>query len=84
MFIPYFDGSGKTWVQKVDTYFQLNPIMEDEAIKYANLHLEGVAHEKITLGHDHINTYPTFTERLIDRFDSKDLELHLKDLTQLK
>lgn len=49
MSIPYFDGSGKTtartWVQKLDTYFQLNPMMEEEAIKYVALHLDGVAHE---------------------------------------
>lgn len=31
-----------------------------------------------------IGTYVEFTEKLIDRFDSKDPELHLKDLTQLK
>lgn len=91
--IPYFDGSGKTtaraWVQKLDTYFQLNPMLEEEAIKYVALHLDGVAHEwwhhgQITLGHNLIGTYVEFTEKLIDRFDSKDLELHLKDLTQLK
>lgn len=66
MSIPYFDRSGKTtaraWVEKLDTYFQLNPMMEDEAIKNAALHLEGIAHEwwhhgQITLGHNQINTY---------------------------
>lgn len=91
--IPYFDGSGKTnaraWVQKLDTYLQLNPMVEDEAIKYATLHLEGIAHEwwhhgQLVLGHKQINTYAVFTERFIDRFDSKDPELHLKDLTLLR
>jgi hypothetical protein len=47
--IPYFDGSSKSiarvWVQKLDTYFQLSPMMESEAIKYATLHLDGEAHE---------------------------------------
>ncbi|XP_059075191.1 uncharacterized protein LOC131875172 [Cryptomeria japonica] len=93
MSIPYFDGSGKTtaraWVQKLDTYFQLNLMLEEEAIKYVSLHLDDVAHEwwhheQITLGHHLIGTYVEFTEKLIDRFDSKDPELHLKDLTQLK
>ncbi|XP_057840771.2 uncharacterized protein LOC131050589 [Cryptomeria japonica] len=64
-------------------------MLENEAIKYAALHLDGVAHEwwhhgQVTLGHNQIVTYVEFTEKLIDRFDSKDPELHLKDLTQLK
>lgn len=44
-----FDGSGsisvQTWVMKADTYFQLHPMLEEEAIKFAALHMEGVAHE---------------------------------------
>ena len=44
-----FDGSGvitaQSWALKVDTYFQLNPMPEEEAIKFAALHLEGVAHK---------------------------------------
>lgn len=91
--IPYFDGSGKptarAWVQKLDTYFQLNPVPEDEAIKYAALHLDVCAHEwwhhgMITLGHDQIDSYAVFTERLIDRFDKKDPKLHFKGLAQLR
>lgn len=35
--LPYFDGSSKclarSWVQKLDTYFQLNPMQEKDAIK---------------------------------------------------
>ena len=42
-----FDGSGvitaQSWVLKANTYFQLNPMPEEEAIKFATLHLEGVA-----------------------------------------
>ena len=87
------DGLGKTivgvWVQKLYTYLQINPMMEDEAIKYATLHLEGIAHEwwhhgQLTLGHNQINTYAVFIERLIDRFDSNDPELHFKDLNLLR
>ena len=74
---------------KPDTYFQLNPMPEEEAIKFAALNLEGVAHEwwhhdTITFGHDQINTYVEFTERLIERFDGKDPELNFKDLAQLR
>ena len=88
-----FDGSGsisaQAWVMKAYTYFQLNPMPEEEAIKFAALHLEGVAHEwwhhgTITLGHDQIKTYVEFTERLIERFDGKDPELNFKDLAQLR
>ena len=88
-----FDGSGsisaQAWVMKADTYFQLNPMPEEEAIKFVTLHLEGVAHEwwhhgTITLGHDQIKPYAEFTERLIERFDGKDPKLNFKDLAQLR
>jgi hypothetical protein len=91
--LPYYDGSGKStaraWVQKLDTYFQLNPMPEEEAIKYAAIHLDGLAHEwwhhgMVTMGHAHITSYVEFTERLIERFDRKDPELHFKELAQLK
>ena len=70
---------------KYDTYFQLNPMLEEEVIKFIALHLEGVAHEwwhhdTITLGHDKIKTYAKLTERLVERFDGKDPELNFKDL----
>ena len=56
-----FDGSGaitaQAWILKTETYFQLNPMPEAEAIKFAALHLEEVAqewwhHGLVTLGHD--------------------------------
>lgn len=47
--LPYYNGSGKTstkaWVQKVDNYFQLNLILEEEAIKYAAIHLDVIPHD---------------------------------------
>jgi hypothetical protein len=58
--IPTFDGSSRcsaqAWVQKLDTYFKLNPMTESEAISFATLHLDGEAHEwwyhgLVTLGH---------------------------------
>jgi hypothetical protein len=91
--IPTFDGSSRcsnqAWVQKLDTYFKLNPMIELEAINFATLHLEGEAHEwwyhgLVTLGHSHITSYLEFTERLMERFDRRDPELHFKDLTQLR
>jgi hypothetical protein len=69
MEIPPFDGttksSTKAWVQKLDAYLQLNPMMELDAIKFATLYLEGKAHEwwyhgMTTLGHAHITSYTEF------------------------
>ena len=62
---------------------------EAEAISFATLHLEGEAHEwwyhgLVTLGHDHITSYREFTERLMDRFDRTDPEIHFRDLAQLR
>ena len=70
-------------------YFQLNPMPEEEAIKFAALHLDGLVHEwwhhgMVTLGHDQITSYLDFTEMLIEAFDKKEPELHFKELTQLK
>ena len=46
--LTYYDGSWKTFVgdriQKVDNYFQLNPIPEEEVIKYATIHLDDITH----------------------------------------
>jgi hypothetical protein len=62
---------------------------ETEAINFTTLHLEGEAHEwwyhgLVTLGHSHITSYKEFTERLMDKFDRRDPEIHFRDLTQLR
>jgi hypothetical protein len=63
MEIPYFDGTTKmtahAWVQKLDTYLQLNSMKEMDAIKFATMYLEGKAHDwwyhgLSTLGHNQI------------------------------
>ena len=91
--IPIFDESShcsaQAWVQKLDTYFKLNPMTESEDISFATFHLEGEAHEwryhgLVTLGHNHITSYLELTERLMERFDMRDLEIHFRDLTQLR
>jgi hypothetical protein len=70
-------------------YYKLNQMTEAEAISFATLHLEGEAHEwwyhgLVTLGHDHITSYREFIERLMDRFDRRDPEIHFRDLAQLR
>ena len=63
LFLPAYDGTpkciAKAWVEKLDTYFQLNKVSEIRAIRIVALHLEGEAHEwwfhgLTTLGHDQI------------------------------
>jgi hypothetical protein len=63
--------------------------LEFDAIKLATLHLDGEAHEwwyhrLVTLGHASITFYMDFTQRLIERFDKKDPEIHFRVLAQLK
>jgi hypothetical protein len=91
--IPSFDGSSKyiarAWVQKLDTYYKLNQMIETEAINFMTLHLEGEAHEwwyhgMVTLGHGRITSYREFTDRFMDMFDRKDFEIHFRDLAQLR
>ncbi|KAH9293543.1 hypothetical protein KI387_041248, partial [Taxus chinensis] len=88
-----FDGSGKisarAWIHKLDTYLTLKPMREQEAIQFATLHLEGVAydwwhHGLVTQGHELLQSYRDFSERLIARFDRKDVELYYRDLAQLR
>lgn len=78
---PNFDGSESTsvraWLQKLDTYFSLNPMYEGEAIRFATLHLEGLAHKwwyhgMVTQGHNSIKALEEFSQRLTERFDRKD------------
>ena len=77
-FLPNFDGSSKctakSWVEKLDIYFQLNKVPKMEVVKIAALHLEGEArdwwfHGLSTLGHANVTAYLEFTRRLVERFD---------------
>lgn len=61
-----FDGSGRVttraWISKLDTFLTLRPMSEEDAIRFAALHLDGVAHDwwyhgMVTLHHDLITTY---------------------------
>jgi hypothetical protein len=61
---------------------------ETEAISFMTLHLEGEAQEwwyrgMVTLGHSPITSYRDFIDRLMDRFDMKDPEIHFRDLAHL-
>lgn len=91
--LAHFDGSDKctarAWVQKLDNYLSLKPMPELDDIKFATLHLDGAAHEwwyhgLITLGHNLIDTYDEFTNKLIERFDHKDLNMKFRELDKLR
>ena len=92
-FLPTFDGSSKctskSWVEKLDIYFQLNQVLEMEAMKIVALHLEGEAHDwwfhgLSTLGHANMTAYSNFTRRLVERFDSIYPEAPFMGLEKLK
>ena len=91
--MPIFDGSGKmtaqAWIHKLDTFLALRPMTKIEAIKYATLHLEGVLDDwryygMVTLQHNHVTSYQDFMDRLVERFDKKDLEVYFRVLAQLR
>ena len=63
--------------------------METDAIKLATLHLDDEAHKwwyhgLVTLGHNTISSYSDFTQRLMEHFDKRDLEIHFRELAELK
>jgi hypothetical protein len=37
--------TAQAWVQKMDTYLQLNPMSEMEAIKFSTMYLDGKAYD---------------------------------------
>ena len=85
--IPSFDGSSQisatAWLQKIIVYFQLNPMVEEDALKMAIFHLEGESidwwfHGIIRLGHYQILSYEGLSNALTERFDRKDPEIPFK------
>ena len=74
---------------KLSVYFQLNPMVEEDALKMTILHHEGEAsdwsfHGTINLGHGNILSYEGFSHALMERFERKDPKLPFKELAQLK
>lgn len=64
-------------------------MLEAYAIKFATLHLEGLAHELwyhglITLGHFDITSYMEFTQIMIAQFNRKDPNIQFREVAQLK
>ena len=81
--------SASAWIHKLSVYFQLNPMVEEDALKRTILHLGGEAndwwfHGIINLGHDHILSYEGLSNALMDIFERNDPEIPFKELAQLK
>ena len=75
--------SASAWLRKLSVYFQLNHMVEEDALKMAILHLEGEASDWWfrgirTLGHDHIFSYEGFSNALMEIFERKEPELPFK------
>lgn len=63
-------------------------MMEEDALQFAILHLEGTSHDwrhhgLITQGNQNITSYEEFSQKLIKRFDRKHPQENFKKLTQL-
>ena len=74
---------------EVGYLFPTQPYDRDICIKLATLHLDGEAHEwwyhgLVMLGHNTTSSYSDFTQRLMERFDKRDPEIHFRELAQLK
>lgn len=92
MQIPMFDGTRMTaraWFHQLQTYFILNPSMEEDTTHFASLHLEGDAlewwrHGMVSQGYSHISTFDEFARRLAKRFDRKGEDDYFQDLIALR
>ena len=78
MTLAYFDGSGRVtsraWVHKLDTYLSLHPMTEEDAIRFAVLHVYEAIHDwwyhgLVSFHHDQIISYQEFIDRLIECFN---------------
>ena len=64
-------------------------MIEEDALQFAIVHLEGAAHDwwthgHISLGHKDVKSYEEFSQNLMSRFDDKDTEWYFQELTQLR
>ena len=70
-----FDGLStvRTWVRKLEAFFLLHPVVEEEAVEISALHLEGEAHIWwfSQLSHARVSTLAKFSQELIKEFDNR-------------
>lgn len=72
---PRFTGDDpRGWVKRCNRFFNVNPVLEQEKVMLAALHLEGKAdnwYMDYLEGRDYIG-WPAFTEMLVERFSEED------------
>lgn len=82
--------TARAWLHLLQKYFTLNPSMvEEDAIHFASLHLEGDAlewwqHGVISQGYSLITSFDEFVRRLAKRFDWKKENDYFRDLMALR
>ena len=64
-------------------------MIEEDALQFAIVHLEGASHDWwtlgcILLGHKDVKSYEEFSQKLMNMFHDKDIEWYFQELTQLK
>lgn len=91
--VPLFDGRNKmtirAWLQKLHTYFTLNPMIEEDFVRSPTLQLDGIVYEwwqhgMTTQGHGAITSFDVFRCRMMDWFDKKDEDDYFKDFTTVR
>lgn len=93
MTLPFFDGKdsmiARAWLQKVQTYFSLKPMVEWEAVQFAVIHLTGTAYEwwhngLVTRDHGTIESFEVFANKLLDRFERQDANEYFDELATIR
>jgi len=88
-----YDGKKMTtraWLHQLQTYFTLNPNMEEEEVIYfVTLHFKGDAlewwqHRMIRKGYVDISSFDEFSRNLVKRFDRKKENEYFQDLMLLR
>lgn len=83
-----FDESNKiskrAWLEKLQTYLNINPMDEEKGLQNMTMCLDGVAYEwwhhgLITLGHNEVTTFQEFIQKMLKRFEQKNME-YFKEL----
>ena len=77
------------WIQKIETFFELNHLAPGYQVKMVVLHLAGDTHNwwhhgKFDLGHRHVTKFLDFTSRFFERFDKGFPHKCFWELKQLK
>ncbi|KAF9619585.1 hypothetical protein IFM89_007412 [Coptis chinensis] len=83
---PKFEGDNvRSWVNKANRYFQINPIDEGQKVLFASLHLEGRAEIWFQSEFDSIEwvQWFEFTKALSDRYSEKGHENIIGEFNKL-